>query len=73
MVNLHLPQTYINHFLNWTACADFPTGVELADNTTGAPEVRSRKNAAHFRFLSMMTLTLDPKFELAAEIFVQCT
>jgi len=37
----------------------FPTGVELADDTTCAPEDRSRKMPPFVVFLSPLTFTFD--------------
>ena len=34
---------------NWTACVDFSTGVELADDTTGAPPPKTApEKVQHF-------------------------
>jgi len=47
-----------NNNNNYTACADFPTGIELADGT--APQrTTPEHNAAFCTSLSPVTLTFD--------------
>jgi len=55
---------------NSTTRADFPTGVAERTRSAAqdnAQEDDSRKNAAVFPLLSLVTLTFDPKFELGRD------